>query len=128
MKINYIGDGSPVSAAQFLMDSGMLFEINRQILHPLGLALCVDVDEDTGEVKGFGGLWDARDDPEGIIYEPEPFRAGTLKSSEYREKFGRAAARSRFAALGFLKQTAHSVIPHRKPQESVPDGNGKGGS
>lgn len=45
---------------------GLVQEINRLILHPLGLALEVKVDE-TGE--HLGGVWDWRDDPEGIIFE-----------------------------------------------------------
>lgn len=46
---------------------GLLQEINRQFLHPLGLALEVIVDEE-GEEE-LGGIWDARDDPEGIIFD-----------------------------------------------------------
>jgi len=54
---------------------GYLQELNRQFLHPLGLALEVarDVDDDTGE-KGswyISGVWDCRDDPEGVIYDDE---------------------------------------------------------
>ena len=41
-------------SAEFLVDSGLLFEINRKILHPLGLAIEVVV-EDDGTTK-FGSL------------------------------------------------------------------------
>ena len=47
---------------------GFLQELNRQFLHPMGLALEVVVDEETGEEK-LGGIWDYRNDPEGIIYD-----------------------------------------------------------
>lgn len=45
---------------------GYLQEVNRQFLHPLGLALEVVVEEDGTE--RLGGIWDYRDDPEGIFF------------------------------------------------------------
>jgi hypothetical protein len=48
---------------------GYLQELNRQFLHPLGLALEVRRDEDTG-IEVLGGIWDYRDDPEGMRYAP----------------------------------------------------------
>lgn len=57
---------------------GLLQEINRQFLHPRGLALEIIIDKETGEEK-FGGVWDYRDDPEGIIFgegEISPGKAG----------------------------------------------------
>lgn len=45
---------------------GLLQELNRQFLHPLGMALEVLVEEDGTE--RFGGVWDYRDDPEGMAY------------------------------------------------------------
>lgn len=48
-------------------ETGFLQEVNRQFLHPLGLALEVIVDNDSGEVK-LGGVWDYRDDPEGMYF------------------------------------------------------------
>lgn len=47
---------------------GYLQELNRQFLHPLGLALEVVIDKDGSE--RFGEVWDSRDDPEGFIYGP----------------------------------------------------------
>jgi|SRR3990172_133878 len=45
---------------------GYLLELNRQFLHPLGLALEIVTKEDGTEY--FGGVWDSRDDPEGFIF------------------------------------------------------------
>lgn len=45
---------------------GYLQELNRRFLHPLGLALEVTVDKDG--VEKLGGIWDYRDDEEGILY------------------------------------------------------------
>lgn len=52
------------------LEAGFLQEINRRLLHPCGLALEVIRDED-GEFR-FGGVWDSRDDPEGIIFSEPP--------------------------------------------------------
>jgi len=45
---------------------GYLQEVNRLFLHPLGLALDVKIDEDGTET--LGDVWDARDNPEGILF------------------------------------------------------------
>lgn len=45
---------------------GLLQEINRLFLHPLGLALSVEVDENGNEE--LRDIWDYRNDPEGIIF------------------------------------------------------------
>ena len=49
---------------------GLLAEVNRVFFHPIGLALEITVDQDG--VDKLGGIWDYRDDPEGIIYG-DPF-------------------------------------------------------
>lgn len=54
-----------MSIAEF-REFGFLQEVNRQFFHPLGLALEVVVDDDGGEV--LGGIWDYRDDPEGVKF------------------------------------------------------------
>lgn len=46
---------------------GFLQELNRQFLHPLGLAL-ETVEHDDG-TETFGNVWDFQDDPEGIIFD-----------------------------------------------------------
>ena len=45
---------------------GYLQEINRLFLHPLGLALAVNVEEDGA--ASLAGIWDYREDPEGITF------------------------------------------------------------
>lgn len=49
-------------------DLGFLQEVNRKFFHPLGLALEVYVNED-GTVDSLGGIWDYRDDEEGMFFE-----------------------------------------------------------
>lgn len=48
-------------------EKGYLQEVNRRFFHPLGLALEVVVEEDGSE--HLGGVWDYRDDPEGVYFE-----------------------------------------------------------
>lgn len=45
---------------------GFLQEANRQFFHPHGLALEVRINQDGTE--WLGGIWDSRDDPEGIFF------------------------------------------------------------
>lgn len=47
-------------------EKGFLQEANRQFFHPLGLALEVKIEEDGTE--SLGGIWDYREDPEGILF------------------------------------------------------------
>tara|TARA_Y100000034_G_scaffold116947_1_gene155911 strand:- start:116 stop:415 length:300 start_codon:yes stop_codon:yes gene_type:complete len=46
---------------------GFLQELNRQFLHPLGLALEINIDDNTGE-ETLGGIWDYREDSEGMLF------------------------------------------------------------
>jgi len=48
-------------------NEGFLQELNRQFLHPLGMALEVIIDDEGNEK--LGGIWDYRDDPEGMLYQ-----------------------------------------------------------
>jgi len=84
--------------------SGLLFEVNRTVLHPLGLALEVKV-EDDGSME-FGGIWDCRDDSEGILFAPENFDHGNEKFETYMRERGQAALELRRNLLGFLVQTS----------------------
>lgn len=47
-------------------EKGFLQEVNRIFLHPLGLALEVAINDDGTEE--LGGVWDYRDDPEGMVF------------------------------------------------------------
>ena len=48
-------------------EKGYLQELNRRFLHRLGLALEVMVEDDGTE--NLGGIWDYREDKEGIYYD-----------------------------------------------------------
>lgn len=61
-------------------EKGYLQELNRQFLHPLGLAMEVIINEETGE-ETLGGVWDYRDDPEGMLYQD-----GMLEMEVFKNK------------------------------------------
>jgi hypothetical protein len=81
---------------------GYLQELNRLFLHPLGMALEIDVAADGTET--LGGIWDYRDDPEGIIFDPseidEEFVDRAIRISDERHKL----VESRLELLGFAIQ------------------------
>lgn len=107
---------------QFLLDSGLLFAINHQILHPLGLALEMYTADEGNELflisKGdskeplkvkmgqtaMGQLWDCREDDEGMTYEEKTFEDGAKKYNEFMDNFGTEKIKTRIETLGYILQ------------------------
>ena len=58
-------------------DLGYLLDLNRRFLHPQGMALEVIIDEETGDTS-FGGVWDYRNDPEGIAFHQDDWILGKI--------------------------------------------------
>lgn len=97
-------DPKYIDIAEFRRE-GYLQEINRRFLHPLGLALEV-VHDDDGSWR-LGGVWDCRDDPEGIRYGvgDEAGEGFTLSAhADHIEELWRARVPARTAALGYMVQ------------------------
>ena len=90
------------------VDFGYLHELNRQFLHPLGLALYV-VEEEDGTIK-LGGILDYRDDPEGMIFAED-----VLDPAKAARVAAEATARrdARVQGIGFWVQ----------PITETPDGD-----
>jgi hypothetical protein len=82
-------------SAKELRESGLLQEVNREFLHPLGLA--AEVDLETGVIR----IQDHRDDPDGVI-----FGAGVLDTAKYERfrTFQEQRHAARREALGFVLQ------------------------
>jgi hypothetical protein len=82
-------------------ERGYLQEANRRFFHPLGLALAIEVDNETGK-ESLANVWDCRDDPEGIYfagdYGNDPAKAANIER-EWEEK---AAVRE--VKLGWIVQ------------------------
>lgn len=81
-------------------DLGFLQEVNRQFLHPHGLALSVRVDQN-GHATEFGQIWDYRDDPEGIEFADGVI--STEKAANTRAELERHEV-ARFKHFGALVQ------------------------
>ena len=80
-------------------EMGLLAELNRVFLHPLGLALEIIIDDETGKEK-LGGIWDYRDDPEGMLYGKEYFPTEKSKA----QGFIKQKHEQRMKTLGFIYQ------------------------
>lgn len=85
-------------------DQGYLQDVNRRYFHPLGMALEVIIDDD-GKVE-FGGVWDFRDDPEGIMFHHEDWTREKVDVDRSIEiKADRANKRAaRLKNLGYVIQ------------------------
>jgi hypothetical protein len=100
LPMKYIKD--PVT---FLVDSGLLFEVNRRVLHPLGLALAVDEERALAAKSEHGGItiWDNRDDPEGVYFAPETLDEGEVKLAK-TVSAAKPRLEERRKALGYVIQ------------------------
>lgn len=78
---------------------GYLHEVNRLVLHPLGLALEVTIEEDGTE--SISGVWDCQAEPEGILYGDD-LLSGEAASFVAAEMEGRGPERQE--RLGFIVQ------------------------
>lgn len=88
---------------------GFLQELNRCFLHPLGLAMAVAND---GENVTFAGIWDCRDDPEGIIYGPEDVKAPEFaQKAAHVSQLRESKFSTRFLLCGFGEDGAIQPIP-----------------
>lgn len=86
-----------IDAGEF-RELGFLQEANRLFFHPHGLALEVVRNED-GSYE-FGGVWDYRDDPEGIVFTEPPDKD---KTERVLEEYNRHLA-PRLAMFGYALQ------------------------
>lgn len=82
---------------------GYLQELNRRFLHPLGLAIEVVVED--GGHESFGGIWDFRNDREGVRYGGE-ILAHLPRAARRIDELWREREPDRVAALGFMVQPA----------------------
>lgn len=112
------------TSPKILLETGLLFEINRQILHPFGLALEVIIDDKTGNVK-LGQIWDYRDDPEGMLFGDDYFAKGLEKFKKFMKETGMKKLQERKRRLGFIIQK--SDAEELDPDPDLIDFSEKGG-
>lgn len=95
--------------AAFLLESGLLFEINRSILHPIGISMYVMKD---GEGRSTFGFKDSRSNPAEALYSRDNFKKGHKKLRRFMRNFGHKQLDLRSKKLGWSFQAMH--IPDRK--------------
>jgi hypothetical protein len=95
--------------ARFLEENGILFELNRQILHPLGMELRFRVDED-GDLESLE-LLDNRDEPTPIYFTAQEFDEGRAKYEKYLRDHGRLNMQKR-RRMGVVTQTGPNMPHH----------------
>lgn len=106
--------------AKFLVDTGLLFEINRAVLHPFGVAMAVTLDDD-GKYKESFGLLDARDDPEGWVFDDASFAECEAKYAAFG-KAERDRIFRRLDSLGFIRQPRTTGVDfYRNEEEQLID-------
>ena len=88
--------------SRFLLDNGLIFEINRKVLHPIGLAFIIDMDEDN-EKKAVLSLI-AVDDEDGILFGEESLDEGYKKYNKFLRDGGQERLNCRQKTNGFIVQ------------------------
>lgn len=78
---------------------GYLHELNRLFLHPLGLALEIVINDD--DSYALGGIWDYRDDVEGIAFSEDTL---SIQKVNNIEEIIQDRYRSRLVNLGYWIQ------------------------
>lgn len=93
---------------------GYLQELNRRFLHPLGLAIEVNIDQHGNET--LGRVWDSREDLEGIVFGDDmidPVKADHIYEVESER------AKVRLRELGYVVQPHKSYDPVPKLYQPV---------
>ena len=88
-------------ALKFLMDTGLLFKINAEVLHPLGFALGARVDRNSGE-KEFGIITSDGDD--GLYFDDRGWYVGLEKYEWFLDACGQERIDNRKKSFGFVEQ------------------------
>jgi len=100
------------------VERGYLQEVNRRFLHPLGLALEVVIEEDGS--AHLGGVWDYREDFEGICFAGG--YADLAPKAETVEAEWQARVSFREKALGYIVQPivpVEDVVSDEKRHEET---------
>ena len=88
---------------KYLIDNGLVFEINRKVLHPLGLAMVVDVDRNHKSQLAITAIIET-EDQEGFLYDEEGYNIGREKYQNFLDKGRQERLNSRMTKYGFIEQ------------------------
>ncbi len=100
---------------RFLVEHGIMFELNRQVLHPLGMQLNIQLDE-----QGDGyrvELLDNRASPTPITFSREEYEEGREQYELYLQEHGKKNMQKR-RRVGAVIQTGPNVPHHVEPEDS----------
>jgi len=90
---------------RFMVDNGLVFEINRKVLHPLGLSLDIGIHPDNSKWLAIKGLLSVEDgDEEGFIFDGETFNVGADRYKMYLAKEGQKKLDDRERSIGYVIQ------------------------
>lgn len=91
-------------------EAGFLRELNRQFLHPLGLALETVAEADGTET--FGAVWDYREEPEGIAFTDDVVGSETAREqADAIEALRQEKASARKDLFGWVIQPVGKETP-----------------
>jgi hypothetical protein len=93
---------------KFLIDNGLIFEINRKVLHPLGMALVVDIDRNSKRQLAITALLET-EDQEGFIFDEETYNVGNEKYQKFLKNGGQKRLTDRFHKYGFIDQHPKTI-------------------
>ncbi len=88
-------------------ENGYLQELNRRFLHPLGLALEIEINHDGTEI--LKGIWDYRKDQEGNVFINLTDKK-SLEKFKKVEKEWKIKEKTRKKKLGFMIQPIGSKL------------------
>lgn len=106
--------------AKFLRASGLLFEVNRRVLHPLGVAIGVVIDSETDDPLRIAPELLRTNDREGIVFEDEVVETGFRVLRTYMKAEGYERLAARYAALGFRGQVQESIVTNADSADWTP--------
>jgi len=68
------------------VEKGYLQELNRQFLHPLGLALEIETDHKTNTTR-ISGIWDCRSEQDGIIFDYQNASSDRIERAKFKKDY-----------------------------------------
>lgn len=87
-----------------LLDDGLLFEINRRVLHPFGMALTLCLEDDHPDGEPVSVKLMSTGDPDGIVFTPGTFTEGESRFEAFMEREGLGRMAARRGILRFVEQ------------------------
>ncbi len=88
---------------QYLLDAGLLYQINREFLHLLGISLVVQAVDGKPQIV----LKDSREEPEKMLFEKSSMIMGDEKLKDFMTEFGFGQVDRRRKHLGWSVQQKH---------------------